>query len=55
MTDIHNIDGEEYDDMEDINLSELSQLDLTSIDENITYNIFEDNFPQCYINRVGET
>lgn len=55
MTDIHNIEGEEYDDMEDISLLELSQLDLTSIDENITYNIFEDNFPQCYVNRVGET
>jgi len=55
MADIQNMTNEnEYNDVEDISISKLSQLDLTSIDENITYNIFEDNFPQCDISRRGE-
>ena len=54
MTKIQNLENEEYDDIVEINMSDLGQLDLTSIDENTIYNIFEDNFPQCYINRVGE-
>ncbi|MCE7053040.1 hypothetical protein LZF95_00025 [Algoriphagus sp. AGSA1] len=45
---------EDFDDMEDINFSELSTLDLTTIDENVSYNIFEDNFPQCTITRLGD-
>lgn len=42
------------DDFEDLSFSELSSLDLTAIDENISYNIFEDNFPQCSITRFSD-
>lgn len=52
MTD-HNDIGNE-DDFEDISFSELSSLDLMTIGENITYNIFEGNFPQCTITRLGD-
>lgn len=45
---------EDFDDLEDISFSELSKLDLTKLDEKVSYNIFENNFPQCTITRVGE-
>jgi len=55
MTDNIDIENEEdFDDFEDISFSELHNLDLTTIDENISYNIFEDNFPQCAITRLGD-
>jgi hypothetical protein len=55
MTD-HNdiVKGEDFDDFEDISFSELCELDLTTIDENVFYDIFEDNFPQCTITRLGD-
>lgn len=55
MTDHNDITSEEdFDDLEDISFSELSELDLKTIDENVSYNIFEDNFPQCTITRLGD-
>lgn len=55
MTDHNDIANEEdFDDLKDISLSELSWLDLTTIDENVSYNIFDDNFPQCTITRLGD-
>lgn len=45
---------DDFEDYEDISFSELSKLDLKSINENFSYNIFEDNFPQCSITRLGE-
>ncbi|MPS66616.1 hypothetical protein [Chryseobacterium sp.] len=55
MANIDNaVPKEEFDDMEDISLFELEQLNLTSLNENITYNILEDNFPQCSIRRLAE-
>jgi hypothetical protein len=48
-----NANDEELDDLEDISFSALSELDLRTIDENVTYNIFEDNFPQCTVTRSG--
>lgn len=55
MTD-HNdtADEEDFDELEEISLSELSNLDLTKINENVSYNIFEDNFPQCTITRFED-
>lgn len=54
MTDHYDIENEDhFDEFEDISFSELSDLDLTTIDESVTYNIFEDNFPQCTITRLG--
>lgn len=46
------INEEEFHDLEEISFSDLSKLDLMKIDENIVYNIFEDNFPQCTITRL---
>jgi hypothetical protein len=46
--------GEIFEQFEDIRFSELSQLDLMTIDEDVSYNIFEDNFPQCTITRIGD-
>lgn len=55
MIDQNNIqDDEDFDDFEEISFSEFSNLDLTTLDENISYNIFEDNFPQCSITRLGD-
>ena len=45
---------EDFDDLEDISFSELSKFDLTKLDENVSYNIFEDNFPQCTITRIND-
>ena len=51
----NNIEDKEYfDEFEEISFSELSSLDLTTLSENITYQIFEDNFPQCCISRIGD-
>lgn len=47
------VNDDEFDAFEEINYSELSELDLTAIDENIIYKIFEDDFPPCEINRKG--
>lgn len=44
---------EYFEDFEEISLSELSKLDLTNLPENVSYQIFENNFPQCYLTRVG--
>lgn len=52
MTDYTDIENE--DEFEDISFTELDDLDLTKIDENITYNLFEDNFPQCTITRLND-
>lgn len=51
-----NIDMENndfFDEFEDVNFSDLKNIDLKKIDENIHLNIFENNFPQCTINRNG--
>ena len=48
------INEEDFDDFEDISFSKLSMHDLTKIDENISYNVFEDRFPQCSITRLGD-
>lgn len=45
---------EKFDDYEEISFSELCNLDLTTLDERISYNIFEDNFPTCAITRLGD-
>ena len=42
-----------FDEFEDVNFSDLKNIDLKKIDENIHLNIFENNFPQCTINRNG--
>lgn len=52
MSDIQ--DEDFFDEFEEISFSELTSLDLTSIDENVTFHIFESNFPECYINRISE-
>lgn len=49
----NNIETE--DDFEEISFLEFSRLDLSLIDESITYSIFEDNFPQCTIKRLGDS
>ena len=45
---------EVFDDLEEIAFSEFSELDFTTIDEKVTYNIFEDNFPECLITRLED-
>ena len=45
---------EDFDDLEDISFSEFSKFDLTKLDENVSYNIFEGNFPQCTITRRND-
>jgi len=56
MTDHSDIqDEEEFEDFEEISFSELSNRDLTTLDENVSYNIFENNFPQCSITRLGDS
>jgi hypothetical protein len=47
-------DQESYNDLEEISFSELNSIDLTTLPENVTYQIFEDNFPVCSISRVNE-
>lgn len=54
MTDDIITNQEAFDDLDDINFSELSKFDLTKLDENVSYNIFEDNFPQCTITRLDD-
>lgn len=54
MTDKHISMDEEFDDYEEISFSELCNLNLTTLDERISYNIFEDNFPECSITRLGD-
>jgi hypothetical protein len=55
MTDETDItDEEDFGNLENISFSGLSDLDLTAIDENVSYFIFEDNFPQCTITRFGD-
>jgi hypothetical protein len=44
----------EYDNFEELSYSEFSELDFTQIDEEITYSIFEDNFPSCSITRNSD-
>ena len=44
---------EHFEDFEEISLSELSELDLTNLPEKVSLQIFENNFPQCYLTRVG--
>lgn len=46
------MDNEGY--YEDISFSDFSQLNLNTIDENIDFNICEDNFPQCCISRQSD-
>ncbi|MDP4209607.1 MAG: hypothetical protein Q8928_12410 [Bacteroidota bacterium] len=48
------INEDEFNDLEEISFWDLSQLDLRTIDENIVYSIFEDNFPQFTITRLGD-
>jgi hypothetical protein len=43
-----------FEDYEEISFSEFCKLDFTTLDENISYSIFEDNFPQCSITRLGD-
>lgn len=45
---------EVFDDFEEIAFSEFSGLDFTTIDEKVTYSIFEDNFPECSITRLED-
>ncbi|MGP8214844.1 MAG: hypothetical protein ACLQQ4_04710 [Bacteroidia bacterium] len=55
MAEDNNIpDEDSFDDYEEISFSELSSLDLTDIDEGVSYHIFENNFPECSITRVGD-
>ena len=42
-----------FENFEEISLSELSELDLTNLPENVTFQIFENYFPQCSLTRVG--
>lgn len=45
---------EEYlEDFEEISLSELKEIGLNNLPENVSIQIFENNFPQCYLTRVG--
>lgn len=46
-------DNEDYEDYEEVSFTELSGLNLTSLSENVSYNIFESNFPSCSISRNG--
>ena len=45
---------DDYNEFKEISFSELNNLDLRKIDEKISYHIFEDNFPVCYISRVAD-
>ena len=55
MTDDHDIqESEDFENFEEISFSEFSNLDLTNLNENISYNFFENNFPECTINRQGD-
>ena len=49
MTDI-----EEFEDFIEIGLDELLKSDLKTLDERVTFQIFENDFPICYISRVEE-
>lgn len=48
------INEEDFEEQEDISFSELGSLDLKTVGENVSYNIFEDNFPQCSITRLAD-
>jgi hypothetical protein len=55
MTEQNDIENEDYsDNLEEISFLEFSKLDLTKIDENVSYSIIEDNFPPCIITRLGD-
>lgn len=55
MKDKGNIpEDEEFDDYEEISFSELIKLDLTRLSEAITFHLFENNLPVCYISRIGD-
>jgi hypothetical protein len=43
----------DFDCYEEISLSELANLDLTTLDESVTYHILENDFPECNITRSG--
>ncbi len=45
---------EEFEDFVEIGLDELLKSDLKTLDERVTFQIFENNFPVCYISRVEE-
>jgi hypothetical protein len=55
MTDNNDINDEEYiDDFEEISFSEFGNMNFENLDENITYQIFENNFPSCSITRLRD-
>ena len=55
MTDNNNIQEEDnWDNYQEISLTDLCKIDLTTLNEKIFYHILEDNFPECYINRKGD-
>lgn len=55
MTDLNDIDHNDgFEDYEDISLAELSDLDLTTLPEEVAYHVFENNFPDCSISRHGD-
>lgn len=45
---------DEDEDFQEITLAELKTADLATLPENISYQIFEDNFPACYISRDND-
>lgn len=45
---------EEFEDFQEISFSELRKLDLTTIPENVSFHVFENNFPECSITRQGD-
>ena len=45
---------DEFEDFVEIGLDELLKSDLKTLDERVTFQIFENNFPVCYISRVKE-
>jgi len=45
---------EYFEDYEEISLLELSKLGLTNLPENKPFQIFENNFPQCILTRIGD-
>jgi hypothetical protein len=47
-------DENDFDNFEEISFSELSKLDLTKLDENVTYQVFESDFPSCSISRLDD-
>lgn len=55
MKDSKSIKSEDsFDDFWGISFTELSKLDLATLEENTYIRIFENNFPQCSITRLGD-